>query len=79
MNSKERIQAYMSYHPFLLLAHMWFDKMIIEADTTEDQSGLSHDKGSSTWKALAKIGGLCNRAEFKEGQEDLPILRYYFY
>lgn len=60
----------------MTVAHMWFDNMIIEADTTEDQSGLSHDKGSSTWKALAKVGGLCNRAEFKEGQEDLPILRF---
>jgi len=59
----------------MTVAHMWFDKMIIEADTTEDQSGISHDKGSTTWQALAKIGGLCNRAEFKEGQEELPILR----
>jgi len=59
----------------MTVAHMWFDRMIVEADTTEDQSGISHDKGSATWQALAKIGGLCNRAEFKDGQEDLPILR----
>ena len=25
-------------------AHMWFDNTIIEADTTEDQSGVAHDK-----------------------------------
>ncbi|XP_066920837.1 sodium/potassium-transporting ATPase subunit alpha-like [Clytia hemisphaerica] len=59
----------------MTVAHMWFDRMIIQADTTEDQSGISHDKGSETWQALAKIGALCNRAEFKDGQEDLPILR----
>jgi len=63
----------------MTVAHMWFDRMIIEADTTEDQSGISHDKGSETWQALAKIGALCNRAEFRENQEDLPILRYTSY
>ena len=26
---------------------MWFDNTIIEADTTEDQSGQAHDKVSS--------------------------------
>ena len=54
---------------------MWFDKMIIEADTTEDQSGKAHEKGSKTWKALARIGALCNRAEFNGEQKDTPILR----
>ena len=60
----------------MTVAHMWFDNVIVEADTTEDQSGKAHDKGSVTWKALARIGALCNRAEFKPGQDDLPILRY---
>ncbi|XP_012560801.1 sodium/potassium-transporting ATPase subunit alpha-like [Hydra vulgaris] len=59
----------------MTVAHMWFDKMIIEADTTEDQSGIAHDKGSSTWKALAMVGALCNRAEFKPNQNDIPVLR----
>jgi len=59
----------------MTVAHMWFDNMTVEADTTEDQSGVAHEKGSATWQALAKIGALCNRAEFRENQEDLPILR----
>merc|ERR1712121_482122 len=59
----------------MTVAHVWFDNEIIEADTTEDQSGEAHDKGSSTWKALARIGALCNRAEFKADQDELPILR----
>ena len=59
----------------MTVAHMWFDKIIVEADTTEDQSGVAHEKGSSTWKALAKVGALCNRAEFKPKQENVPILR----
>merc|ERR1711970_254620 len=59
----------------MTVAHMWFDSTIIEADTTEDQPGTAHQQGSSTWKALARIGGLCNRAEFKGGQEKEPILK----
>ena len=54
---------------------MWFDNAIVEADTTEDQSGIAHDKGSKTWKALARIAALCNRAEFKGEQKDIAILR----
>ena len=59
----------------MTVSHMWFDNTIIEADTTEDQSGIAHDKASSTWMALARIGGLCNRAEFKGNQEDVQILK----
>merc|ERR1712054_75350 len=44
----------------MTVAHMWLDDSIIEVDTTENQSGIAHDKGSSTWLALARIGGLCN-------------------
>merc|ERR1711931_307127 len=49
--------------------------MGIEADTTEDQSGIAHDKASTTWLALSRIGALCNRAEFKGNQEDVAILK----
>lgn len=54
---------------------MWFDNKIVEADTTEDQSGIAHEKGSETWKALAKIGALCNRAEFRGEQKGVSVLR----
>merc|ERR1711962_279051 len=59
----------------MTVAHMWFGSTIIEADTTEDQSGIAHDKASATWLALSRIGGLCNRAEFKGNQEDVAILK----
>ena len=59
----------------MTVAHMWFDNQIIEADTTEDQSGLQYDRTSPGFKALAKIATLCNRAEFKIGQDDKPILK----
>ncbi|RZF46631.1 hypothetical protein LSTR_LSTR002963 [Laodelphax striatellus] len=59
----------------MTVAHMWFDNQIIEADTTEDQSGVQYDRTSPGFKALARIATLCNRAEFKGGQEGVPILK----
>ncbi|KAM4728673.1 sodium/potassium-transporting ATPase subunit alpha-2 isoform 2-T2 [Anableps anableps] len=58
----------------MTVAHMWFDNQIHEADTTEDQSGSGFDKSSGTWASLSRVAGLCNRAVFKPGQENLPIL-----
>uniref|UniRef100_H3AXY8 Sodium/potassium-transporting ATPase subunit alpha n=1 Tax=Latimeria chalumnae TaxID=7897 RepID=H3AXY8_LATCH len=59
----------------MTVAHMWFDNQIHEADTTEDQSGASFDKSSATWAALSRVAGLCNRAVFKVGQENTPVLK----
>uniref|UniRef100_A0A8C8GGS0 Sodium/potassium-transporting ATPase subunit alpha n=1 Tax=Oncorhynchus tshawytscha TaxID=74940 RepID=A0A8C8GGS0_ONCTS len=59
----------------MTVAHMWFDNQIHEADTTEDQSGASFDKTSASWAALARVAALCNRAVFKAGQDQLPILK----
>ncbi|XP_037676531.1 sodium/potassium-transporting ATPase subunit alpha-3 [Choloepus didactylus] len=59
----------------MTVAHMWFDNQIHEADTTEDQSGTSFDKSSHTWVALSHIAGLCNRAVFKGGQDNVPVLK----
>ncbi|KAG8545963.1 hypothetical protein GDO81_020017 [Engystomops pustulosus] len=59
----------------MTVAHMWFDNQIHEADTTEDQSGASFDKSSPTWIALARIAALCNRAVFKAGNDNIPVLK----
>jgi len=59
----------------MTVAHMWFDNNIVETDTTEDQSGSAFDRDSSTFLALSRIAMLCNRAEFKAGQETVPILK----
>lgn len=32
---------------------------------------------SDTWRALARIAGLCNRAVFKADQDHVPILKRY--
>merc|ERR1712004_834020 len=59
----------------MTVAHMWFDNKIVEADTSEDQSGSAFDKNAPGWKALSRVAALCNRAEFKPGQESVPILK----
>merc|ERR1712158_10822 len=59
----------------MTVAHMWFDNKIHEADTSEDQSGASFDKNAAGWKALERVAMLCNRAEFKGGQQQVSILK----
>jgi len=59
----------------MTVAHMWFDNKIHEADTSEDQSGKGFDKNAPGWAALQRVAMLCNRAEFKSGQSDIPILK----
>ena len=59
----------------MTVAHMWFDNKIVEADTSEDQSGASAFKNEDGWKKLFRVAALCNRAEFKPGQSDVAILK----
>merc|ERR1711953_706081 len=59
----------------MTVAHMWFDNQIHESDTSEDQSGKSFNKESDGWKVLSRVAALCNRAEFKTGQDSTPILK----
>merc|ERR1712025_1510078 len=59
----------------MTVAHMWFDNKIVEADTSEDQSGSAFDKSAAGWKTLERVAMLCNRAEFKGGQDNVSILK----
>ncbi|XP_022346433.1 sodium/potassium-transporting ATPase subunit alpha-4 [Enhydra lutris kenyoni] len=59
----------------MTVAHMWFDKTIYKADTREEQTGKTFTESSVTWFILARIAGLCNRADFKAHQENLPIAK----
>merc|ERR1711992_267484 len=61
----------------MTVAHMWFDNKIVGADTSEDQSGAGSQawKESSGWKTLERVATLCNRAEFKGGQDGVSILK----
>ncbi|XP_061449555.1 potassium-transporting ATPase alpha chain 2 [Rhineura floridana] len=59
----------------MTVAHLWFDNEIYSADTSEDQTTQTFDQTSNTWTALSKIVALCNRAEFRPGQENEPIMK----
>merc|ERR1711936_70824 len=59
----------------MTVAHMWFDNKIVEADTSEDQSGSAFNKEATGWKTLERVACLCNRAEFKGGQSEVSILK----
>merc|ERR1712212_462907 len=59
----------------MTVSHMWFDNKIMDADTSEDQSGSSFDKNAPGWKALERVACLCNRAEFKGGQVGISVLK----
>lgn len=52
----------------------WFDQIVQTCDTTENFAGNSEERGE-TQTALLCIAALCNRAEFKPGQDSVPILR----
>merc|ERR1711881_370918 len=59
----------------MTVAHAWFDNKIVEADTSEDQSGKSFNKAGMGWKFLERVACLCNRAEFKPQQENVSVLK----
>ena len=59
----------------MTVAHMWYDNQIIEADTSEDQTGSIIDKESPGFQQISRIAALCNRAEFKPGQAGVPVLK----
>ncbi|XP_069859241.1 potassium-transporting ATPase alpha chain 2 isoform X2 [Dipodomys merriami] len=59
----------------MTVAHLWFDNQIFTADTSENQSNQAFDQSSGTWASLYKIITLCNRAEFRPGQENVPIMK----
>ena len=59
----------------MTVAHMWFDNQIHESDTSEDQSGTTNYKSLPGWGPLERCAGLCNRAEFKSGQQGIPVLK----
>uniref|UniRef100_A0A915D120 Sodium/potassium-transporting ATPase subunit alpha n=1 Tax=Ditylenchus dipsaci TaxID=166011 RepID=A0A915D120_9BILA len=61
----------------MTVAHTWFDQNIETCDTTENYAGSAKNTEGKreTETALIRIASLCNRAEFKPGQTDTPILR----
>lgn len=59
----------------MTVAHLYFDQNIVETDTSETQKSADYDLSNESFVALSRIAALCNRAEFKPGQDDKPILK----
>ena len=59
----------------MTVAHIWLDNEIHEVDMSDDQSESQKFKFSSSWSALECCAALCSQAEFKPGQEHVPILK----
>ncbi|CDW54807.1 Na+:K+ ATPase alpha subunit protein [Trichuris trichiura] len=59
----------------MTVSHAWYDNSTLLADTSENQEKGRYDLSQPTFVALMRIAGLCNRAEFKSHQEDIPVLK----
>lgn len=62
------VRLFFCSHPYAL-----FSVMIIR--TLCPFLAATYNKNSPTWMALARIAMLCNRAEFKQGEESKPVLK----
>lgn len=49
--------------------------LIDERKQASAQAPVAHAHAQSAWRALARVCTLCSRAEFKPGQEQLPVLK----
>ncbi|VDM39581.1 unnamed protein product [Toxocara canis] len=59
----------------MTVAHMWFDGVTTDCDTSENQASRNENRDSQAYNALIRVAALCNRAEFKSGQGDVPVLK----
>ncbi|XP_030377311.1 sodium/potassium-transporting ATPase subunit alpha [Scaptodrosophila lebanonensis] len=59
----------------MTVAHLWFDREIVESDTTEGFRGSLFKQTDPSFSALLLCATLCNVAEFKGGQEDVHITK----
>lgn len=62
----------------MTVAHIWFDDVITEMDTTGTEinaEAMEQLLLSVTYRHLAHVGILCNKAEFEPDQDNLPIFR----
>jgi sodium/potassium-transporting ATPase subunit alpha len=60
----------------LTVAHVWFDNNIGEIDTSAlENPAVSFETANHTWKNLARVAILCNKAEFDtENSANKPVL-----
>lgn len=59
----------------MTVAHLWFDNQTVDADLSEDQSRAPYNRDMPTWLSLIRATMLCNKSEFRQGEENKPILK----
>ncbi|XP_017072978.2 sodium/potassium-transporting ATPase subunit alpha, partial [Drosophila eugracilis] len=59
----------------MTVAHLWYDQVIVESDTTESFRGSHFNNEDKSFNALLLCAALCNSAEFKGGQDDIPVFK----
>ncbi|EDV45277.2 sodium/potassium-transporting ATPase subunit alpha [Drosophila erecta] len=59
----------------MTVAHLWYDQKIVESDTTESFRGSHFKMEDKSFYALFMCAALCNSAEFKGGQDDIPVFK----
>lgn len=59
----------------MTVAHLWYDQTIVESDTTESFQGSSFNNEDKSFSALLLCAALCNSAEFKGGQDGIPVFK----
>ncbi|XP_043657317.1 sodium/potassium-transporting ATPase subunit alpha isoform X1 [Drosophila teissieri] len=59
----------------MTVAHLWYDQIIVESDTTESFRGSHFKIEDKSFNALFMCAALCNSAEFKGGQDDIPVFK----
>ncbi|ODM96221.1 Sodium/potassium-transporting ATPase subunit alpha [Orchesella cincta] len=57
------------------VAHLFFNSAVAFADTSEFVTGQQFDMQDPGFAALANVAALCSRANFRPGQEDVPVLK----
>ncbi|XP_069686798.1 sodium/potassium-transporting ATPase subunit alpha-like [Periplaneta americana] len=58
----------------MTVTHLWLNNKILETDIRIHGAKLiMHDMVNVTFKALVRCAALCNRAEFKPNQQNVPV------
>ncbi|XP_030246479.1 sodium/potassium-transporting ATPase subunit alpha-like [Drosophila navojoa] len=59
----------------MTVAHLWYDRSIVESNTTESFKGSEFNLEDRSFNALLLCAALCNSAEFKGCQDDVKTLQ----
>ncbi|CAK5095148.1 unnamed protein product [Meloidogyne enterolobii] len=65
----------LNFMSLMTVAHIWQNLNIETVNTSEDAAADDNVDKQKNASELLRVAALCNRAEFKPGQDDVPILK----